>query len=79
MNINETVQQKREDILRLATKHGAYNVRLFGSVARNEADEQSDIVHCSLLPDNCSTSASLARASARRLASRGMQVNTISG
>ena len=29
--------------MQLAAKHGARNVRVFGSVARHEADEQSDI------------------------------------
>lgn len=29
--------------LRLAAKHGAYNVRIFGSVARGEDDENSDV------------------------------------
>ena len=29
--------------LRIAARYGAYNVRIFGSVARGEADEQSDI------------------------------------
>jgi len=37
------LQRKREQILRLAQKHGAYNVRVFGSVARNDADQQSDV------------------------------------
>jgi predicted nucleotidyltransferase len=37
------LQQKREDILAIAQKHGAKNVRVFGSVARGEANEQSDI------------------------------------
>jgi len=37
------LQAKREDILRTASKYGAYNVRVFGSVARGEADAQSDI------------------------------------
>lgn len=43
MSLNELLQSKREDILRTAAKYGAYNVRVFGSVARGEADEQSDI------------------------------------
>ncbi len=43
MNINEIVQSRREKILILAKKHGAYNVRVFGSVARGEADSASDI------------------------------------
>jgi len=34
---------KREEILRLAEKHGASNMRVFGSVARGEAAEDSDI------------------------------------
>ncbi|NJM00582.1 MAG: DNA polymerase subunit beta [Synechococcaceae cyanobacterium SM2_3_2] len=37
------LQQKREDILAVAQKHGAKNIRIFGSVARGEADENSDI------------------------------------
>ena len=43
MNQKETLQQQREEILRLAAKHGAYNVRIFGSVADGTADEKSDI------------------------------------
>ena len=39
----DQLQRNREQILRLAQKHGAYNVRVFGSVARNEADQQSDV------------------------------------
>ena len=42
-NLNETLQQQREEILRISAKHGAYNVRIFGSVARGEADLESDI------------------------------------
>jgi predicted nucleotidyltransferase len=37
------LQQKRAEILAIAQKHGAKNVRIFGSVARGEADEDSDI------------------------------------
>jgi predicted nucleotidyltransferase len=43
MAIDELLKTKREDILRIAAKHGARNVRIFGSVARGEADEESDI------------------------------------
>ena len=43
MNIVELLKEKREEILRIAEKHGAKNVRVFGSVARGEADEKSDI------------------------------------
>jgi predicted nucleotidyltransferase len=41
-NLN-LLQQKRAEILAIAEKHGAKNVRIFGSVARGEADEDSDI------------------------------------
>ncbi len=34
---------RREDILRLARRRGAQSVRVFGSVARGEANESSDL------------------------------------
>jgi predicted nucleotidyltransferase/uncharacterized protein with HEPN domain len=37
------LQAKREDILRTAIRYGVFNVRVFGSVARGEADAESDI------------------------------------
>lgn len=37
------LQTKRENIIELAEKYGAYNVRVFGSVARGEAQDDSDI------------------------------------
>ena len=37
------LKAKRDEILRTAIKHGASNVRIFGSVARGEADATSDI------------------------------------
>ena len=43
MSLEELLQAKREDILRTAKSYGAYNVRIFGSVARGEADARSDI------------------------------------
>jgi len=43
MSINELLQEKRGDILRIAAKRGATNLRIFGSVARGEADLESDI------------------------------------
>jgi predicted nucleotidyltransferase len=43
ISYHELLQSKREDILRIAARYGAYNVRIFGSVARGEADEKSDI------------------------------------
>jgi len=43
MNVRELLESKREEILRIAAKHGARNVRIFGSVARGEADDASDV------------------------------------
>jgi uncharacterized protein len=43
IQINELLHRKREEILEIAAEHGAFNVRVFGAVARCEADEQSDI------------------------------------
>lgn len=37
------IKKKREEILRIAAKYGARNMRVFGSVVRGEADERSDI------------------------------------
>ena len=39
----EELRAKREDILQLAKLHGACNVRVFGSVVRGEATEESDV------------------------------------
>ena len=44
MNIGAQLQEKREAILATAaSEYGAYNVRVFGSVARGEADSESDV------------------------------------
>ena len=43
MSPGELLHEKREDILRLASKRGASNIRIFGSVARGKADSKSDI------------------------------------
>ena len=43
MEIDRLLWEKREEILRIAARHGARNVRIFGSVARGETDDQSDI------------------------------------
>jgi predicted nucleotidyltransferase len=43
MNLQERLQEKREEILALAAKYGASNIRVFGSVARGEADADSDV------------------------------------
>jgi len=43
MNADELVRNKREEVLRIAERHGARNVRVFGSVARGEASPDSDL------------------------------------
>lgn len=43
MTLKQLLLEKREEILNIASRHGAYNVRIFGSVARSEDDEKSDI------------------------------------
>ena len=39
----EDLRRHRDEILKIAERRGAYNVRIFGSVARGEADERSDV------------------------------------
>ena len=43
MGIRDRLNQRRGDVLRAAERHGAHNVRLFGSVARGEAGPDSDL------------------------------------
>jgi predicted nucleotidyltransferase len=43
MSLDKLIKEKRQEILAIAAKHGAYNVRIFGSVARGGADEASDV------------------------------------
>lgn len=43
MAIRQVLHEKRNDILNIAAQHGAYNVRVFGSVARGEDRPDSDI------------------------------------
>ena len=43
MGIEELLGDKRTEILRIAARHGACNVRIFGSVARGEARLESDV------------------------------------
>ena len=43
MTASEILKDKREEVLRIAKEHGAYNIRVFGSVARGEAGPDSDI------------------------------------
>ena len=43
MSMEQLLRQYRADILRLAAKHGAHNVRIFGSVVRGEDTPDSDV------------------------------------
>ena len=43
MDLPKRVQAKRGEIAAIARRHGASHVRVFGSVARGEATEQSDL------------------------------------
>lgn len=43
MSAEDILTGKREEILRVAAGHGARNVRVFGSVARGQAEQDSDV------------------------------------
>lgn len=43
MQLDELLRDKRDAIMEIAARHGASNVRVFGSVARNEAGPDSDV------------------------------------
>lgn len=43
MSPTDILNRHRNEILKIAAKHGAYNIRLFGSLARGEATDESDI------------------------------------
>jgi hypothetical protein len=43
MDIKRLLIEKRDDIRAIASKHGAFNIRIFGSVVRGEASLDSDI------------------------------------
>ena len=43
MTVQDAVLEHREEILRIAARHGATNVRVFGSVARGTAGPESDL------------------------------------
>jgi uncharacterized protein len=54
MDIDEGVKAKREDILRIAAKYWARNVRVFGSRARGDARSDSDVDFLVDMPSGCS-------------------------
>ncbi len=43
MRLPEFLETHREDVLHLASRHGASNVRVFGSLARGDARADSDV------------------------------------
>ena len=43
MGIDEIPKEEREEILRIARKHGVGRISIFGSFARGEATEDSDL------------------------------------
>ncbi len=43
LGIDDIIGDKREAVLSLAAKYGASNVRVFGSVARGDAQPDSDV------------------------------------
>lgn len=43
MDLEALLNEKRAAILETAKRHGARNVRIFGSVARGDYDDQSDL------------------------------------
>lgn len=53
-NIQELLKSKREEIIAVAKKHGARNVRVFGSVVRGDDNNSSDVDFLVDLGDNLS-------------------------
>jgi len=43
MGIEQILKQKRDDILKIASRYGARKVRVFGSVVRGEARPDSNV------------------------------------
>ncbi len=43
MTLDDLTPEIKETIKAIAAQHGAFNVRVFGSVARGQADQNSDL------------------------------------
>ena len=43
MDTKQQILEKRSEIFAIAARHGAYNIRIFGSVVRGEERADSDI------------------------------------
>jgi len=52
MDANQLLRPKRKEILQIAARNGATNVRVFGSVARGEARAESDVDFLVTLEEN---------------------------
>lgn len=44
MTLDDLTPEIKAKIKQIAAQHGAFNVRIFGSVAKGEADHNSDLV-----------------------------------
>ena len=54
MDIYTRISAKRDEILVLAGRYGIENIRIFGSVARHEAHEGSDVDFLVRFPEDAS-------------------------
>ena len=52
--MHHLIEQNRQRILTLAAKHGLENVRVFGSMARSDATDNSDVDLLVTAPDGTS-------------------------
>ena len=43
MEVDQLLKAEREQIIAIAAKYGANNLRIFSSIVRGEADEKSDL------------------------------------
>lgn len=43
MEMEQLLKEERENVLRIAAKHGVSSVRVFGSMARGEGGPESDV------------------------------------
>jgi predicted nucleotidyltransferase len=43
VDVEKRLKEKRDAVMLLAAKHGARNIRVFGSVARGEPGPESDV------------------------------------
>ncbi len=43
MSLPAFLESKRDEVLRVAARHGASNVRIFGSLARGDGTPESDV------------------------------------